>query len=177
MLEFTDDDMVRREGDMTTAPTSQEKYGESAPEGQGAGPIIVVGVDGSAQSWDAFAWTAGEAQRRKGRIVAVFVTPLLQPGEALGGAPLGFAAAADAREEMAEELAVEVARRADTLGVAVRFVRGMGNTARVLTEVARAEQADLMVVGRSAKTLHRLAGSVSRRLVLKNDSPVTVVVP
>ena len=78
---------------------------------------------------------------------------------------------------MAEELAVEVAGRADTLGVEVTFVRGMGDAPRVITEVARAEQADLMVVGRSAKMLHRLAGSVSGRLVLKHDSPVIVVVP
>jgi nucleotide-binding universal stress UspA family protein len=43
--------------------------------------------------------------------------------------------------------------------------------------VAQTEHADLMVVGRSAKMLHRLAGSVSRRLVLNRESPVIVVVP
>ena len=48
---------------------------------------------------------------------------------------------------------------------------------RVSSPSPRSEQADLMVVGRSAKMLHRLAGSVSRRLVLTHGSPVIVVVP
>jgi nucleotide-binding universal stress UspA family protein len=78
---------------------------------------------------------------------------------------------------MAEELAAEVARRADALDVEVRFIRGIGDAARVLTDLAQSEHADLIVVGRSAKILHRLAGSVSRRLVLNRESPVLVVVP
>jgi nucleotide-binding universal stress UspA family protein len=78
---------------------------------------------------------------------------------------------------MAEELAAEVAKRSDALGVEVSFVRGTGDAARVLAEVARSEHADAMVVGRSAKLLHRLAGSVSRKLVLDRESPVIVVVP
>jgi nucleotide-binding universal stress UspA family protein len=137
-----------------------------------------VGVDGSAPSWDAFAWAAGEARRANGRIVAVFVTSLIEPEEALGStAPLGYAAAVEARDQLAEELAAEVVRRADMLGVEVSFVRGMGDAVHVLTEVAHSEHADMMVVGRSAKMLHRLAGSVSRRLVLNRQSPVIVVVP
>jgi nucleotide-binding universal stress UspA family protein len=162
---------------MTAIPARREKA-RATTEGSGVGdPLIVVGVDGSAPSWDAFAWAAGEALRTHGRILAVFATSLIQPGEALGGAPLGYAAATDARDELAEKLAAEVTRRAETLGVEVKFVRGMGDASRVLTEVARSEQADLMVVGRSAKILHRLAGSVSRRLVLTHGSPVIVVVP
>ena len=78
---------------------------------------------------------------------------------------------------MAEELAGEVARRADELGVEVSFVREKGDATHVLTEVARSEHADLIAVGRSEKMLHRLAGSVSRRLVLGRDLPVTVIVP
>jgi nucleotide-binding universal stress UspA family protein len=124
------------------------------------------------------AWAAGEARRGDGRIVAVFVTSLIEPEEALGStAPLGYAAAADARDQMAGELKAEVRRRADSLGVEVKFIRGIGDAVRVLTDVAHSEHADMMVVGRSAKILHRLAGSVSRRLVLNRDSPVIVVVP
>jgi nucleotide-binding universal stress UspA family protein len=70
-----------------------------------------------------------------------------------------------------------VSKRADELDVDVTFVRGSGDAVHVLIEVARAEHADLMAVGRSAKVLHRLAGSVSRRLVLNRDGPVLVVVP
>jgi nucleotide-binding universal stress UspA family protein len=124
------------------------------------------------------AWAAGEALRSNGRIVAVFVTAVMEPGEGLGSTgPLGHAAAVDARDELAEELANEIALRTDSLGVEVRFVRGIGDAPRVLAEVARTERADLMVVGRSAKMVHRLVGSVGRRLVLKQDGPVVVVVP
>jgi nucleotide-binding universal stress UspA family protein len=163
---------------MTAVPVAQGNAGDDVSADDSGRPMLVVGVDGSAPSWDALAWAAGEAQRGNGRIVAVFVTPAIEPEEALGStAPLGYAAAVDARDQVAEELAAEVARRADALGVKVRFIRGVGDTVRVLTEVAHSQHADLMVVGRSSKMLHRLAGSVSRRLVLKRESPVIVVVP
>lgn len=161
---------------MRAIQTRHEMAGNNASSHVGA--TIVVGVDGSAPSWDAFAWAAGEAVRNSGRIVAVFATPVIEPGEALGSsAPLGYAFASDVRDQMAEELAAEVARRADTLGVDARFMRRSGDAPHVLAEVARCQHADLMVVGRSAKMLHRLIGSVGRRLVLKHDGPVTVVVP
>ena len=163
---------------MTTASVAQGRAGDNVSADDICRPTLVVGVDGSAPSWDAFAWAAGEARRGNGRIVAVFVTALIEPEEALGStAPLGYAAAADARDQMAEELGAEVARRAEAVGVEVRFLRVIGDAARGLAEVAHSEHADLMVVGRSAKMLHRLAGSVSRRLVLNRDSPVIVVVP
>jgi len=38
-------------------------------------------------------------------------------------------------------------------------------------------RADLIVVGKSAKMLHHLAGSLGRRLVARNDAPVIAVVP
>jgi nucleotide-binding universal stress UspA family protein len=159
-------------------PVIEGKAGDKPAIDHTGRPTLVVGVDGSAPSWDAFAWAAGEARRGNGRIVAVFVTSIIEPEEALGPtAPLGYAAAADARDQITEALADEVARRAETLGVEVSFVRGIGDAAHVLTEVAHSNHADLVVVGRSAKMLHRLAGSVSRRLVLNRDCPVIVVVP
>jgi nucleotide-binding universal stress UspA family protein len=163
---------------MTGMSVAEGRAEDGAVPDESGRPVFVVGVDGTAPSWDAFAWTAGEALRTNGRILAVFATPLIEPEEALGStAPLGYAAAADARDQMAEGLAAEVRRRADVLDVDVRFVRGTGDAVHVLTEVAQAAHADLMVVGRSAKALHRLAGSVGRRLVLNRDGPVIVVVP
>jgi nucleotide-binding universal stress UspA family protein len=163
---------------MTAIPITEGSAADNAAADDAGRPTLVVGVDGSAPSWDALAWAAGEARRGDGRIVAVFVTSLIEPEEALGStAPLGYAAAADARDQMAGELKAEVRRRADSLGVEVKFIRGIGDAVRVLTDVAHSEHADMMVVGRSAKILHRLAGSVSRRLVLNRDSPVIVVVP
>jgi nucleotide-binding universal stress UspA family protein len=163
---------------MTAIPIAQGDRGDDATADYGGRPILVVGIDGSVPSWDAFAWAAGEARRSNGRIVAVFATPLIEPEEAFGTtAPIGYPVAEEARDQMAEQLAAEVERRADALGVEVSFVRGTGDATRVLTEVARSEHADLIIVGRSAKTLHRLAGSVGRRLVLNRHSPVLVVVP
>ena len=151
---------------MTAVPVTEGKAGDDAAAEHIGRPVLVVGVDGSGPSWDAFAWAAGEARRCSGRIIAVFVTPLVEPEAALSiGAPYNYGAAVEARDQMAEELAGEVARRADELGVEVSFVREKGDAAHVLTEVARSEHADLIAVGRSTKMLHRLAGSVSRRLV------------
>lgn len=99
---------------MTVIPLTEGTAGHNAAADDISRPTLVVGVDGSAPSWDAFAWAAGEARRGNGRIVAVFVTSLIEPEEALGPtAPLGYAAAAGARDQMTEELADEVARRAD----------------------------------------------------------------
>ena len=163
---------------MTAIPIAEGNRGDNAEADHVGRSTLVVGVDGSAPSWDAFAWAAGEAQRANGRILAVFATALIEPEEAFGTtAPLGYAVAEETRNQMAEQLAAEVTRRADTLGVEVSFVRGTGDATRVLAEVARSEHADLIVIGRSAKMLHRVAGSVGRRLVLNRQSPVLVVVP
>src|SRR5258708_331557 len=137
---------------MTAVPIAERKAGDETVGADARRQVIVVGVDGSAPSWDAFAWAAGEARRVNGRVIAVYVTALIQPEEALGfTAPLGFGAAADARDQVAEELRGEVSKRADELDVDVTFVRGSGDAVHVLIEVARAEHADLMAVGRSAK--------------------------
>jgi nucleotide-binding universal stress UspA family protein len=169
----------RRKGrDMTAVPVTETKAVDDAAAERSGRQVLVVGVDGSDPSWDAFAWAAGEARRCRGRIIAVFVTPLVEPEAALSvSAPYNYSSALEARDQMAEELAGEVARRADELGVEVSFVREKGDAAHVLTEVALSEHADLIAVGRSAKMVHRLAGSVSRRLVLCRDLPVTVIVP
>ncbi len=162
---------------MTAVPVTEAKAGDNAVEPSGR-PVLVVGVDGSGPSWDAFAWAAGEARRCSGRLVAVFVTPLVEPEAALSiSAPYNYSDALDARDQIAEEMSDEVARRAHELGIEVSFVREKGDRAHVLTEVARSEHADLIAVGRSTKMLHRLAGSVSHRLVRDRRLPVTVVVP
>src|SRR5580704_367306 len=133
---------------MTAVPVDEGKTGDNTAADNVGRPKIIVGVDGTAPSWDAFEWAAGEALRGNGRIVAVFVTSLVEPDDVLGAtASLGHAAAEEARDQMAEELAAEVATRSDALGVETSFVRGTGDAARVLTEMARSEHADAMVVG------------------------------
>jgi DNA-binding MarR family transcriptional regulator/nucleotide-binding universal stress UspA family protein len=140
----------------------------------GTAPVIVVGLDGSPASWDAFSWATGEAARDNGRLIAVYATPVVEPSF---GVPSACAAAGQARQEVARQLAGEAAQWARDAGVPLSFVREPGDVIRALTSVARSAGADLVVVGRSAKMLHRLAGSAGRRLVCRRDAPVTVVVP
>lgn len=163
---------------MTTAPVTGDGLDhEPAAERIGT-PVLVVGVDGSPPSWDAFSWVAGEVQRSNGHMIAAFVTPLVDPLVVVGVTGcLGYGAMLEARDRTADELAGEVHRRAQELGIEVRFVREYGDVAEGLTRVAHSAHADVVAVGRSAKFLHRLTGSLSRRLVLSPDLPVVVVVP
>jgi DNA-binding MarR family transcriptional regulator/nucleotide-binding universal stress UspA family protein len=139
----------------------------------GAARVIVVGLDGSPASWDAFCWATGEAARDNGRLIAVYATPVAGPFGELSD----YAAAEQARQEVARQLAGEAAQWASDAGVPLSFLRQPGDVIRALTSVARSAGADLVVVGRSTKMLHHLAGSASRRLVSRHDAPVTVVVP
>lgn len=53
---------------------------------------VVVGIDGSDTSWDAFCWACGETNRLGGSTVAVFVGPT--PGAASATAAASFTGAA-----------------------------------------------------------------------------------
>jgi nucleotide-binding universal stress UspA family protein len=142
----------------------------------GTAPVIVVGLDGSPTSWDAFSWAAGHATRTDGSLIAVYVTPTVEPA-AMFGEPSALAAVEQAREEVAAQLQEEAEQRARDLSVHLGFVWERGDTAPAITRFAESVRADLIVVGRSAKMLHHLAGSLGRRLVSRNDAPVIVVVP
>jgi nucleotide-binding universal stress UspA family protein len=141
-----------------------------------ASRAIVVGLDGSPTSWDAFAWAAGIAARGNGRLVAVHVMPLTEPAAAFD-VPFDYAGMETARQAIAADLKDEAQRRAREVGVPVTFVVEYGEIAEAVTEVARTVHANLVVVGRSAKMLHRVAGSLSHRLTCRKDAPVVAVVP
>jgi nucleotide-binding universal stress UspA family protein len=141
-----------------------------------AAPLIVVGLDGSSPSWDAFSWAAGEAIRCNGSLVAVYITPEVEPVTTFGES-LGYAEVEQARDEVARELRDEAKQRARELGLPLKFVWERGDTAPTIIRIARSLGADLIVVGRSAKMLHHLAGSLGRRLVSRRDAPVIAVVP
>ncbi len=143
---------------------------------------VVVGIDGSGTSWDAFCWACGETRRLGGRAVAVFVGPT--PGAASAAATASLTGAAVAYGTMqqwvtdqAEKLADQVRAYGDDHGVDVTFVCTHGDAARELLRIANADHADLLVVGRSTKARHHLAGSLGRRLVGKRGAPIIVVVP
>jgi K+-sensing histidine kinase KdpD len=106
----------------------------------------------------------------------VYVTPLTEPAAAFG-VPFDYSGVERARQEVADELRSEASHRADELGVELSFVTGRGDATHALTDVARGLHANLVVVGKSAKVFHHLAGSLSHRLTSRKDAPVVVVVP
>jgi K+-sensing histidine kinase KdpD len=101
---------------------------------------------------------------------------MVEPGAEFG-MPIAYDAAEEARDEVVGQLRDEAERRARDLGVQLRFVRELGDAAHALTRVSRSVDAELIVVGRSSKILHHLAGSLGRRLVSRHDAPAIVVVP
>jgi DNA-binding MarR family transcriptional regulator/nucleotide-binding universal stress UspA family protein len=158
---------------MTQGTAEMRSRGHPGRVAGGTAPVIVVGLDGSPASWDAFSWATGEAARDNGRLIAVYATSVVGPF----GMPSDYAGAEQARQEVARQLAGEAAQWASDAGVPLSFVCEPGDVIRALTSVARSAGADLVVVGRSVKMLHHLAGSAGRRLVSRRDAPVTVVVP
>ena len=64
---------------MTHARAAQPGPDSSDPAVGATAPVIVVALDGSSTSWDAFSWAAGEAVRANGRLLAVYVTPAIEP--------------------------------------------------------------------------------------------------
>jgi nucleotide-binding universal stress UspA family protein len=143
---------------------------------------VVVGVDGSDTSWDAFCWACGEAGRLGGHIVAVFVDVGFGVVSATATAPFAGAAVPygviqQSMIDQAEELDLQVRSYGHDHGVDVAFIHCQGDPTRELLRIANADHADLLVVGRSTKSRHHLAGSLGRRLVGKRGAPVIVVVP
>jgi nucleotide-binding universal stress UspA family protein len=148
-----------------------------------ASAAVVIGLDGSGTSWDAFWWACGEARRLGGRAVAVFVSPIADASMAAMAAACAGVAICDyatvdrAASEHAERLRGEVRRHTAGEGPEVAFVHAYGDPARELLWVAEAVGADLIVVGRSTKIRHQVAGSLGRCLIARRKAPVVVVVP
>lgn len=140
---------------------------------------VVVGLDGSETSWDACSWACGEARRLGARIVAVFVSPTAELG--LAATAAGAAVVSEVLDEsavqQADQLREQLFRTALDGGCDMEFVHARGEPATELVKVAEAVHADQIVVGRSTKALHHVAGSIGRRLIAKRGAPVVVVVP
>lgn len=143
---------------------------------------VVVGVDGTETSWNAFWWGCGAARRLGARAVAVFVSssvPCSSAGAATVAAGLPFESGVleNAVEQEATVLEAELHVLAAEAGVELRFVHGRGDPAGELVRVAEECHAELIAVGRSTKAVHHLAGSIGKRLIARTGAPVVVVVP
>jgi nucleotide-binding universal stress UspA family protein len=145
-----------------------------------ANPAVVVGFDGSDSSWDALYWACGEARRLGARAVAVFVTAAAGPAiEATASAMTGacFVPSDQIGRDWAEQLREQTKQFGANQGVHLSFIHTRGEAAAEILRTACAHHADQIVVGRSRKARHRLAGSLGRRLIGKRNAPVVVVVP
>jgi nucleotide-binding universal stress UspA family protein len=161
------------------------KPSSNRPDPQAAGiggcpdhiAVLVVGLDGSDTSWDAFSWACGETQRLRGRLVAVLVTPYM-PGAAAAAVPGASVCPWPASEDaVAAQLRVEAHRGAAGHDLDFSFIHARGDTASELLRIAQALHADQIVVGRSSQLRHRLIGALGRRLMVKRAAPVVVIVP
>ena len=143
--------------------------------------VVLVGIDGSETSWHALSWACGEARRLRGRAVAAFVSS--PPGSGLpasafiGVTPFDRGWNDSMATERADTLRRELERYAAGHDVDLTFVHTHGNAASELLRLATALHADQIVVGRSTKPRHHLAGSLGRRLAGEREAPVVVVVP
>jgi NAD(P)-dependent dehydrogenase (short-subunit alcohol dehydrogenase family) len=158
-----------------------EEWRNPSDPASSASAVIVVGIDGSDTSWNAFCWACGETKRLGGRAVAVFVGPTSGVASAtaasFGGAVVAYGAILQTLTDQAEKLSDQVRAYGRDHGVDVAFVHTQGDTAKELLRITNADHADLLVVGHSTKARHHLAGSLGRRLVGRREAPIVVVVP
>ncbi len=125
-------------------------------------------------AWDAFSWACGEARRLRGRVVAIFVSSSASSGIPascyLGVGPFGFDGNDSTSTGRADALRRELECYAADHDVDLTFVHTDGDAASELLRLATALHADQIVVGRSMKARHHLAGSLAGRLVGKRKS-------
>ena len=101
----------------------------------------------------------------------------LAPRHRLPELTVAYGAIQQSMTDQAQQLADQVRAYGDDHGLDVTFVRTRGDTAKELLRIANADHADLLVVGRSTKARHHIAGSLGRRLVGRRGAPIVVVVP
>src|SRR5579875_2225659 len=97
---------------------------------------VLVGLDGSPSSWDAFWWACGESRRRGQRLLAVFVSHAAGVGAGVAAVACAFAPLPSvvyewqsAADELASRLQAEVERHAAEQGVDVTFLHCRGEPA------------------------------------------------
>jgi nucleotide-binding universal stress UspA family protein len=137
------------------------------------GQLVVVGVDGSAESVAALGWAGTFAAATGSRLRAVMAWHY---PAAVGPTPVGVAPAAitdEVRQHVNEALDKTVAEAA--VGVDVEKQVGYGHPAQVLVDQSAA--ADLLVVGSHGHGAFTgmLVGSVSIHCVTHAHCPVVVV--
>jgi nucleotide-binding universal stress UspA family protein len=139
---------------------------------------IVVGVDGSAHAQRAVDWCVEHASGMHAEVIAVHAIEPPGMGPAMG--PYGAGMYPYSEDEIAAQRDVVervwVKPLADA-GIPCRVVVVEGVPARVLRETAKAEGADLLVVGSRGcgVVAEHLLGSTTHKLTHHLDRPLVIV--
>lgn len=135
---------------------------------------VLVPMDGSEQSWQAFDYAAEQFPEET--LVCLRVIDPVQAGYGIG---VGEAAAAgewlDAQQDAAERMFEDIKERAETANVTVEAVTERGRPVRSITDVA--EGCDHVVIGSHGRegVSRILLGSVAESVIRRSPVPVTVV--
>jgi nucleotide-binding universal stress UspA family protein len=140
------------------------------------GRKVVVGVDGSAASLRAIAWTVRHVLEVGGEVVAVHAVQPFWMTDAIESSEDMALAYKNWQSDMDRVLEERWCAQLRDAGVAYRSLTVEGGPAAVLG-VANREQADLVVVGRSGRTglSELLLGSFSHHIVHHASVPVVVI--
>jgi nucleotide-binding universal stress UspA family protein len=167
-----------------SSPRDKDLARTQSIAGTSSSPTVVVGVDGSDTSIDAFSWACGEARRLGGRAIAVLVTPIPGSGMLASASPFGAMAASECQatdalleNEVEDKLRVELLAIGERQCVPLTFVHVHGDVVTELLRIAATSRAQLIAVGRSTKPRHKVAGSLGHRLLRRADTPIIVIVP
>lgn len=141
-------------------------------------PVIVVGVDGSAQSNAALRWALTEAARRGARVEAVLTyyhDPVFVPATSMGLHPYGERPQRHPAQELHAN--VQLARAAVPDAPDVAEVVDVGDAADHLVEASR--HADLLVIGTRGhgRVAGALLGGVAQKCLQSAECPVVVIPP
>jgi len=149
------------------APAHRFEYGKDGPRS------ILVGVDGTETSVNAFVYAAGVARRQCADLQVVYVWPY--QGSALDIAGYSASAMQQAAEETLEQVRVLAAQAHRELGISITIEVRHGEPSQQLLEAAKAVRADQIVIGASSKMAHRFIGSVGVKMFRHGHTPITVV--
>lgn len=145
------------------------------------GPVIVVGVDGSATGNTALRWAMREAARQHGTVAAVTVRhrPELAPATSLAILPHGERHPSTSASAHLAKLRSEVdaARAGESADVPVTTAAITGDPARELAKLS--SDADMLVVGGHGHgpLVEAFLGSVAADVLRRAHCPVVIIPP
>lgn len=134
--------------------------------------LILAGYDGTDSASRAVALAAGNARRQRATLLVAYgsTNPLF--AEWLQD---GVATANRTALQSEQEFRAQLREALDGVGVPHEFARLYGDPASVLLELADRHRADMIVVGRPERRLHRSTVGVPGRLIRDGRWPVLVV--